>query len=228
MTIRENRPTVTVLLTVFNAGEYLLDAIDSVLEQTFADWEMVIMDDGSTDPRVESTLALADDPRVTVKRFHPSTEEREEAVRYAWLINWGAERTTGRYITYLCGDDYYMPDRFERMVALLDAGNDVVYGSQVCLNEDGTQTIRGTENTLDCASSVVDHNSVMHTRESFEKVGGWPTNPRFWRAADAFFWERLTSAGYLFIPVKGEPTDAKRFRSDSIATRIGNGMTPWT
>lgn len=220
--------TVTVVLTVYNAGQYLPKAIESVLRQTYTDFELWVMDDGSTDPLVAHTLASIHDPRVAVVTHSPTAEERAATTRYATLINIAVAASDGELITYLCGDDYYADDRLERMVAEIENGHDVVYGSQVLLNQYGQMFgIRPTEGVLDDAYHRVDHNSVMHTRTAFEKAGGWDDSPEHWRQADAIFWRRLTAAGYQFHPVGGGPTDAKHYRPDGVDQCAIRGEDPW-
>ena len=220
--------TVTVVLTVYNAGAYLPEAIGSVLAQTYPDLELWIMEDGSTDPLVDATLSEIRDRRVTILRHDPTPEARAATTRYATLINRAVLHSTGELITYLCGDDYYAPDRLERMVAKIEQGHDVVYGAQVLLNEHGRLAgIRQTDGVLDDAYHRVDHNSVMHTRAAFDKAGGWDDSPEHWRHADAVFWRRLTDAGYQFVPVDGGPTDAKRYHPESVDQRMIRGEAPW-
>ena len=219
---------ITVLMPVYNAGEYLSRAIESVRAQTVKDWMMVVIDDGSTDPLVSEVLDHVDDLRILVWRLDTLLAEREASCRYATLINEGAAATDSDYLTYLCGDDEYLPDRFERMLARLAEGHDVVYGPQV-LQRDGVQFgLRSTYGVLSSAYEAVDLNSVMQTRESFECVGGFPTARSLWRNADAHMWNRLTDAGYRFVPVDGdEPTDIKNFRREGVDDRVIAGLTPW-
>lgn len=217
-------------MTVYNAGSYLAKAISSVLEQSHDDWELLIMDDGSTDREVGAVLSGLDrcDDRIRVLRLHTSDAIRQKSCRYATLVNWGAQLTEGEYITYLCGDDFYFPDRLERMVGTLNRGVDVVYGSQRLL--DAYDTPIGSRRTLGIlhdAFHLVDMNSVMHTREAFNAVGGWDDSPHLWRDADAHFWRRLSEAGYVFVPVDGPPTDAKHYRSDSVDMKVRRGLEPW-
>jgi glycosyltransferase involved in cell wall biosynthesis len=220
-------PSVSVIMTVYEAGGHLQQALDSVINQSFTDWELLVMDDGSTDPLVHSTLDAIVDPRVTVCRYSPSEADRAFSCRYATLINRAVRYSTGKYVTYLCGDDFYMPDRLERMVAVLEQGHDVLYGSQMMIREDGSVLgRRPADLVLADAAFAVDLNSVMHTRESFNEVGGWDESPE-WRHADARFWRRLTGAGYMFVPVLGDPTDTKRYREQSVDARVIRGETPW-
>lgn len=227
-------PQVSVILISYNAGQYLPQAVDSVLNQTFEDWELLLMDDGSTQESVLYELAVLEeggDERVHVTRLNPSEEGRRASCRYASLINLAAQSARGEYVTYLAGDDWFMPTRLERMV--LELGQfpprEVVYGSQHLYNEgiDFPFATRWAYGRLENAFELVDLNSVMHTMESFRKVGGWPDSPDIWRNADAHMWNRLTGAGYAFWPVPGEPTDCKRYREQSVDARVIRGETPW-
>lgn len=223
-------PTVSVLMTCWNRPEWLGQAIGSVVAQGFTDWELLIADDHSDIQEVHHTLLSwsMGDPQLRIKLFwHGTTpKEREATVRYATLTNELFLSSRGRFITYLCDDDYYAPDRFERMVPLLEAGADVVYGAQELIGD--VVGIRHTRGVLSDAWQLVDHNSVMHTREAFQAAGGWPDDPKFWRTADAEFWRRLTSAGYEFVPVEGAPTDAKRYHAGCIDTKARAGKDPWS
>jgi len=230
--------TVSVLLVSYNQGPLLDRAVRSVLGQTYQDWELGVLDDGSTD---ETTLALLDEysdwdaePAIPFHlfRFHPSLEERAATVRYATLLNWGAVRAEGKYLTFLSGDDYYLPDRLERMVAKIQQAGSVVYGPQLMLDESGQSLgIRRAAGVLRDARCKVDLNSVLMTRKAFEHVGGFPDRPAtplLWRQADTGLWGRLTDAGYWFVPVDGpEPTDCKTFRIQGVDARVLRGETPW-
>lgn len=219
---------VTVLLTSYDAGEFLQQAVDSVLDQTFTDFELLILDDGSSDGRVQAAIDNAlDDPRTLFCGFWPTPEERAETARYATLINRGAVFTTGQYIAHLCGDDFWTPDRLERMVAVLDSGEDVVYGSQRLLFEDGKTGQRLAVDRLTDAWCRVDLNSVVYRRTAFYAVGGWDDDPSLWRTADAAFWRKLTRAGFTFAPVPGDYTDTKRYRAQGVDARVIRGETPW-
>jgi glycosyltransferase involved in cell wall biosynthesis len=221
-------PTVSVLVTSYNVGEYVQGALDSLIAQTFTDWEAIVMDDGSTDPETIRVLESVTDPRITVHRFYPTEQARGQTARYASLINLAAQHARGRYLTYLCTDDFYMPDRLKRMVDLLDQGHQVVYGAQLLMNEQSVPFgVRQTEGVLTSADSRVDLNSFMHTRESFDLAGGWDDNPMLWRIADAYFFRRLSAAGYVLEPVPGEPTDSKRYRNDGVDARCIRGERPW-
>lgn len=218
-------PTVSVLLTSYNKPAMLAQAIDSVLLQTYQDFELLILEDNSPNPEVLKTVARYwDHPKVVVYKSNVTEEERPLRVRYAVLANVGLRIAHGKYITYLCDDDLYCPTRLERMVERLDKGDcEVVYGSQRCLHlKDGEWielATRQAEKVLDKASMVVDHSSVMHTMKVGREVGGWVEHPRWWGLADAVFWDRLTEAGHLFYPIP-EVLDVHRYHSGSVSEML--------
>jgi len=220
---------ITVLLVSYNQGWRLKRAIASVHEQTYEDWELLILDDGSTNP---DTLHALDACGMPVKYFHPTMEDRAASVRYATLLNEGAKLTTGDYVSFLSSDDYFMPDRLERMVAKIEDGHDVVYGPQLMVDEDDHEMgVRPAPGVLDDAWHRVDLNSVMLTRAAFDAVGGFtdrPATPELWRQADAEMWRKLTNAGYRFVPVDGdEPTDCKAYLDSGVDARVIAGLNPW-
>ena len=208
-------PAVSVLLTSYNRGRWLPQAVQSVLGQTATDWELIILDDSSSDPAVTDYLrGLWSHPKVIIYKSRVGQEQRSALCRYAVQANTGLKLATGRHVTYLCDDDWYAPRRLEVMAAMLDADPSigVVYGKQAVTGEDG-QVIayRDGPEVLDDAWCRVDHSSVMHTAEAGEKAGGWDTSPEHWATGDAAFWKRLNAAGYSFRRVPGdEPLDYHR------------------
>jgi glycosyltransferase involved in cell wall biosynthesis len=111
-------PTVTVFIPAYNAEPFLHDAVESVVAQSFPDFELLIIDDGSRDRTREAAEAWATrDSRIRVvsreNRGRPAT--RNEAF----------DRARGRYLAVLDADDLAAPHRLERQVAYLDAHPDV-------------------------------------------------------------------------------------------------------
>lgn len=111
------KPKVTVLLPVWNGEQYLREAIDSILRQTFRDFEFLIINDGSTDSS-----------RAIVESYHDS---RIRAVNHSTnlgltrALNHGLSLVTGEYVARQDADDISEPDRLARQVAYLDAHRNV-------------------------------------------------------------------------------------------------------
>lgn len=102
---------VTVLLAAYNGGAYLREAVDSVLSQTFEDFELLIVDDASTDGSID---ALPSDPRIRVL-------SNERNLGQIPSLNRGLREAQGEYVARLDHDDVCLPRRLEAQVALLDA-----------------------------------------------------------------------------------------------------------
>ena len=222
---------VSVLVVVFNAPECVPRAIDSVLAQSYRNLEILLLDDNSTDPGIAPLLAQYQerDKRVTCVRFATTDEDRRELCTYAANINWGAEHSTGSVLTFLAGDDYYAPDRIERMLAKLAEGHDVVYGSQDRPNANGRFIAPLATDVLTRARNRVDMSSVALTREAFYAAGGFDASFETWGDSDAAFWDRLNDAGFVFVPVDDPErfTDYKPYRDGSVQDRWNRGLEPW-
>lgn len=212
-------PRVSVLLTTYNRPQMLAEAINSVLTQTCQDFELIILDDNSPPDlgMINVLMPVWGHPKVRIYKDDVQPGERAARVRYAVLANIGLALARGEYVTYLCDDDLYLPERLDMMVSRLDEGDcQVVYGSQRCERDGQLQFTRPAAAVLSKASCVVDHSSVMHTRAAGLAVGGWDEDPAHWRQADAAFWDRLTNAGHLFHPVYPF-TDVHRFHAGSVS-----------
>lgn len=115
---------VSAIMPTYNGMPYLQAAIESVLAQSFTDWELIVIDDASTDGSA-ALLARYTDPRITVYRS-PVNVGRARA------RNLALERVRGKYIAPCDSDDRCLPERFAREAAFLDAHPEVqVVSSQV-------------------------------------------------------------------------------------------------
>jgi glycosyltransferase involved in cell wall biosynthesis len=115
--MQNNPPTVSIILPVFNAGNQLSPAVKSVINQTFTDWELIVIDDGSSDNAVENLKSFTD-PRIRIFRDGKNkglAPRLNEAVSLAY----------GRYIARMDQDDLCFPKRIEKQVEFLDSHLDV-------------------------------------------------------------------------------------------------------
>ena len=125
-----SEPTVSIVTALYNGANLVGETIDSVQRQSFTDWEMVIVDDCSTDD-ARAVLAKVADPRVRV--IHAEVNRGPVHAR-----NRAIAAARGRYIAALDHDDLCRPDRLAKQVAFLDANPEVVLvASDAELLEDG-------------------------------------------------------------------------------------------
>ncbi|MFO7958554.1 MAG: glycosyltransferase [Candidatus Brocadiia bacterium] len=127
-------PKVTVLTPTYNRPDYLPEAVRSVVNQEFTDWEMLVINDGGVD--VGDVVARVGDERV---RYHNRPQNRGKAA----CLNFGLERARGEYIAYLDDDDIWYPNHLETLAAALDADPGIgaaysdLYKTIVLPGEDG-------------------------------------------------------------------------------------------
>ncbi|PID31645.1 glycosyl transferase [Candidatus Saccharibacteria bacterium] len=109
----DDAPTVSIVTPVHNAAEFIADTIVSVQAQTYVDWELLLIDDCSTDESVEIIRSYQSaDPRI--KLLHLEQNEGAAVAR-----NKGTEQAHGRYLAFLDADDVWLPAKLETQVAFM-------------------------------------------------------------------------------------------------------------
>jgi len=183
-------------MPVFNGERFLSEAINSILAQTFADFELLVMDDGSTD----GSLAIArsyTDPRLRIIS--------EAHYGLVSTLNRGICESRGEYIARMDADDISDPQRFERQIACLDAQHStVMVGCRARIINAAGHLIsdypappvegRGLVLSLYRSNPFV-HGSVMLRRKPVASVGGYRT--AFLTTEDYDLWLRLSEIGWL-------------------------------
>lgn len=125
-------PAVSIVLPTRNGAAYLRESIDSCLAQTWSDWQLVIVDDGSTD----ATGAIAADYARRDTRVSVVSHEASRGLPAS--LNDGFDRARGRYLTWTSDDNRYRPHALERLVAAIEAhGADLVYSDYSVIDEAG-------------------------------------------------------------------------------------------
>src|SRR5688572_6579554 len=168
-------PTISVLMPVYNTERYLREAMESVLAQTFTDYEFIILDDGSTDRSVNIIRQFAErDERI---RFFPL-----EHLGYVNLLRRGLSQCRGEFIARMDSDDVCMPDRFEKQINFMRANPDVVAcGSRITVVDPFGSPLDNPQHKLAHKEIEAElllgvgwamvHPVVMMRREAVMKVG---------------------------------------------------------
>lgn len=134
MDVSENfNPKVSIVIPVYNGGDYMRDAIDSALNQTYKNIEVVVINDGSKDKGITDSIAKEYGDRI--RYFY------KENGGVATALNLGIERMTGEYFSWLSHDDIYLPKKIEEQVKLLSALEDkktVIYSGYKLMNANKT------------------------------------------------------------------------------------------
>ena len=196
---RVDAPAVSVLMPVYNAQRYVAEAIESILAQTFTDFEFLIIDDGSTDKTPEILRRYAArDPRIRLvsRPNRGLVASLNEGLALAW----------GEFIARMDGDDISLPERFERQLRYLaDHPECVMVGSRVIIiDPDGSPlTIMGaalTHEEIDQAfmagrGQMVYHPSVMFRARALAKIA--PYREEYFTAEDLDLFLRLAEVGRI-------------------------------
>ena len=226
----EVRPKVSVILPCHNLGRYLPEALASVMQQPFADWECLIIDDDSADD-TRQVAAMYADADARFKYF-----KTPRNLKLVGALNYGAERARGRYLLNLDADNRLGENALNILSWALDADQrmHIVYGMLDTINAEGADRKRNAfppPAPFDWRQQMAHLNQIpsgaMYRREVWARTGGW--RERLWRAEDAEFWCRATSFGFRAGRVTDECTLVYRMRSDSkSAGEPGDGdWTAW-
>jgi glycosyltransferase involved in cell wall biosynthesis len=185
-------PLVSVLMPAYNCEAYVLEAVSSMLTQTFSDYELLVIDDGSTDS-TKKLLESVDDPRLRLV-------SNEHNIGLIGTLNRGLELAVGRYIARMDADDISAPERLEKQVRFLEAHPEIhILGSMVNLiNEHGKAfgAITGYPKDADeihrylLRECCLIHPSVMFRRDTVLGAGGYSDSAR--HAEDYDLWLRLS------------------------------------
>jgi glycosyltransferase involved in cell wall biosynthesis len=214
---------VSVIIPAYNQGHYLPAAIQSVLDQTYAAFEILVVDDGSTDNSRE-VVAQFTDPRV----YYLYQENRG----LSGARNTGIRHARGDYLSYLDSDDQFLPQKLSLQVAALheQPAVDFVAGQAVPIDEQGQQVGKIFDdglpaNEIDLLLGNPLHvGSVMLRRSRQAQVGFFDENLRSYEDWD--MWLRLARQGcrMAWLP---QPVSLYRFHRAQM-TRDGQQMTTAT
>ena len=169
-----NTPVVTVFMAVFNGEAYIAESIKSILAQSFTDFELLIVNDGSTD-RTLGVIEQFNDPRIRVL-------QNESNKGLAFTRNRGLREARGQYIAILDSDDIALPERLEVQVDFMNAHLKIAIcgGQAFLIDTSGRQTgaLNVPSGTRNMAQHLVLHNilinsTLMIRTSAMKEVGGY-------------------------------------------------------
>jgi len=220
-------PKVSVIIPAYNCERYIREAIDSVLSQTYKDFELIVVNDGSQDRTAE-----------VVKQYGSK-------VRYLYQSNSGQARAKnvgcgyaqGEYLAFLDSDDRWYPNKLDAQVKAMEKNPNVglVYSDVDLIDEEGRLiqksylTKRLSKNRRKLPETAIDNHlfpfpsTVLLRRELFEKAGGF--DPSFYQNAEDFpLWARIYKFSEFYqLPypliqrrIHGQQASRKRNRTEEI------------
>ena len=198
------KPLISVIIPAYNCADYLESTIDSIKKQTYTSWEIILIDDGSSDetPALVERLAL-EDKRITA--FHQPNGKQGKA------RNNGIRRAKGELIAFLDADDLWAPDKLQFQLACLEEEKvDLVFSNgYICLENDMTRRdfdfktmvgkVRGKSGLdLFYESNRIPTSSVLCRKDALEKAGFFDESPDIQNCEDYMLWVTLLRAGCSF------------------------------
>ncbi len=210
--------SLSVVLSVYNGEAFVADAIECILDQTYTDFELILINDGSKDGSLEiMERYAARDKRVRI------IDQENTGLTIA--LRRGVDAARGEYIARMDVDDWSMPDRFEKQMALLRANPELV--AVTCdlehFYDDGTRShvakIRKDPRVLPLymvfTNRIGGHGQMIYRRDAYHAAGGY--DPEYNYAEDYDLWTRLLEQG----PFGVVPEVLYRYRTghDSISSR---------
>jgi teichuronic acid biosynthesis glycosyltransferase TuaG len=240
-------PRVTVLIPAYAASRFIAATLDSVAAQTYRDFEIVVVDDGSPDdtkPVVDAWLAKTHTPGLCVRRPNG---------RIAAARNTGLREAKGELIALLDHDDFWTPDKLALTVAEFDAypeavlvGHhvDVVRDGRVLRTEFRGPAVPNMYDRLLFVGNSVSPSGATFRRDKALEIGGFRENPEFNTVEDYDFWMRLsrvgpfrfvdrTLASYTLIPgsasskIESHYSNQESLLRDHFASALGPNPGAW-
>ncbi|NBX01932.1 glycosyltransferase family 2 protein [bacterium] len=213
------RPKISIAMGVYNCAPTLPEAIDSIISQTYQDWELIICDDGSKDETLAIAQAYAQkDSRIIVIQ-NPKNMGLNHSLNHCLKVSRGV------YYARMDGDDISIPERLSRLATTLDSHPEVALVSSWmgCFDQGGDWAVIKTQPLPDrldfVRGSPFCHAPCMMRKEALEKVGGYGTEPWQRRVEDYHLWFKLYAAGYRGMNL---PEVLYKMRDDRAAARRRN------
>ena len=203
----QGTPLVSVVMTVYNGGKYLAEAIDSILGQTYTNWELLVVDDGSTD-NSRAILQLYEKRDDRIKILLHEVNKGLPAAR-----NTGIENARGKYVALMDADDISMPKRLAMQTAFMERCPDVDVCGVFCRTfdaEDGRFYLKPVWDkeiklnllfvcTFVSASAMLRTSSLKKHRLLFDESWKIVEDYEFWcRAANRLKYHNLPHVLYLY------------------------------
>jgi len=183
-------PELSVVMSVYNGEKHLHEAVNSILNQTFTDFEFIITNDGSSDKPSEILESFAD---LRIRLIH------QENIGLTKSLNRGLKCATGEYIARMDADDISAPDRFERQIRHFEQNPQIgLVGTQFLIIDDEGKEFEASKYPLENAkiketllkSNAFCHGAVMFRRGLLGIAGYY--REQFTCAQDFDFWLRLS------------------------------------
>lgn len=202
---------VSIIMGIYNCQETLSEAVDSIINQTFTDWELIMCDDGSSD----NTYKIAEEYARKYKNIHVLKNDKNLGLNKT--LNRCLKNCNGKYIARMDGDDISLPTRLEKEYKFLEnnASFALVSTQNIYFDENGIFAIGNHKQYPKNKDLIKDnpfnHGTIMIRKKVIQQLGGYSEEQETLRVEDYDLWIRMYSKGYKGY-VLNEPL--YKFRDD--------------
>ena len=210
-----NSPLISVIMPVYNTAPFVKEAIESVLHQTENDFELIIINDASSDESIEVISGIAD-PRIRIIN-------NEKNLGLAVTLNKGIRAATGKYIARMDGDDIAMHNRFEEQLKAIKIADRKSLISSTCLliDESGNKIGKWKDDTKYITPRAIrnqlpNNNCIVHPSVFVRKdvLSDFFYDPEQHESEDYDLWLRMASDKVQFLKIE-QPLVLHRIRKQS-------------
>ncbi len=213
-------------MAIFNCAHYLPEAIDSILTQTYTNWELILCDDASTDNTYQVAKQYADKYPDKIRLI-----QNEKNSKLPFSLNHCLQYATGEFVARMDGDDVCLPERFEKQVAYLRAhpeyqvvGTDMQHFNEHTGLADIVPSCTNPDYYTLRKHIPYHHATILTYKYVYDKVGGYTVSKRTTRAQDYDLWFRFYHEGFNGNNIH-EPL--YRMREDAGAVRRRTFKVRW-
>ncbi len=210
-------PLVSVLMPAFNSELYIAEAIESILNQSHDNIELIIFDDGSTD-RTRVVIEQYQDPRIV----RMLSDQNYGVVR---ARNEMIDRASGQYIALMDADDIADPTRIEKQLKSIERGDCDICGSAQWVLDESTQQVKKSKDKFtdaDLRSLLAVYcglcNSAMMGKAEIFKRFKYDTS--ILTSEDYYLWVQMAAAGYRFLNLKERLITYRRYPSQTSSVHL--------
>ncbi len=195
--MQKKKPEISVIMGIYNCEKTLPMSIDSIIHQTYADWELILCDDGSQD----GTYEVA----VQYQKKNPDRIillKNDYNLGLNQTLNNCLKKASGRFIARMDGDDICDPHRFEKELKIFDEEPElaIVSSDMSCFDEEGEWGCNAHP-TYPTPKDFMHGTPFCHApclvkKEAYDAVGGYSVGDKYLRVEDYHLWLKMYAKGY--------------------------------
>jgi len=210
-------PLVSIIIPTYNHAHFLHEALQSVCDQTYSDWEALVINNYSEDDTIEVVKAF-DDSRIHLENF------RNNGV-IAASRNYGIGMARGEYLAFLDSDDTWFPEKLSTCITRLEGGCDLVchglhwFGNRSERSQYYGPASRSSYDALLYKGNCIATSATIVRRELVEVVGGFSESLEIVTAEDYHLWLKLAQAG-IEMAFVDQVLGSYRFHATNAGTAI--------